>query len=181
MSDLFIAENCAPTLAGIKTGNLFSTEVTDIRTFRRELRRLNRMLTGKGIRVIPIRLHDGHALVYLYRPERLAEDMRDSETAALLKELGYTCANADSLVMELINRLDHRRSFPHEIGVFLSYPAKDVRSFMKNTRKGVKLVGCWKAYHNTAQAAHTFEQYKRCTASYCSALKRGVPLEQLVG
>lgn len=181
MSDLFIAENCAPTLAGIKTGNLFSTEVNDMQSFRSELRRLNRFLTKKGIRVIPVRFHDGHALVYLYRPERLAADMRDAETAALLKELGYTCANADSLVMELISRLDHRRKFPHEIGVFLSYPAKDVRCFMKNSRKGVKLVGCWKAYNDTSQARRTFEQYKRCTASYCNALKRGVPLEQLVG
>ncbi len=180
MSDLFIAQHCAPTLAGIKTGNLFSAEVTDIQGFRRELRRLNRILSKKGIRVIPIRFLNGRALVYLYRPERLARDIRDTETSALLKELGYACADADSLVMELIDRLDNCHRFPHEIGVFLSYPAKDVRSFMKNTRKGVKLVGCWKAYHDPSKAAHTFEQYRKCTASYCNALKRGITLEQLL-
>ena len=181
MSNEMLIRCCAPTMASLKTGNMFNCPFDSREEMTAELRRLNQILGPKGLRILPLRWRDGRALVYLYRPERLAEDMRDSETAALLKELGYTCASADSLVMELINRLDHRRSFPHEIGVFLSYPAKDVRCFMKNTRKGVKLVGCWKAYNDTTQARRTFEQYKRCTASYCSALKRGIPLEQLVG
>ena len=44
MSDHIIARNCAPTLAGLKTGSMFTTEYTDRQTLARELFALNTLL-----------------------------------------------------------------------------------------------------------------------------------------
>ena len=55
MSEELIVDNCSPTLAGIKTGNLFSVKITEGTDIISEVRRLNRELRKKGIRVHPQR------------------------------------------------------------------------------------------------------------------------------
>ncbi|MBR1914703.1 MAG: DUF3793 family protein [Lachnospiraceae bacterium] len=180
MSDQTIAENCAPTLAGIKTGNLFSTKVRDAVSFQKELCRLNHILTAKGMRAVPVRYMDGRALIYLYRPDRLSKDIRRREVAAILKEQGYTLESADRAVVQLVNKLKNQTEFPHEIGVFLGYPAEDVRAFMHDSHSGFKLVGYWKVYGDKEKAMKIFDSFSRCTATYCRAIKNGKSLEQLI-
>ncbi len=65
MSEELIIEHCSPTLAGIKTGNLFSVRVTGDNDINREVSELNKMLREKGIRVIPLRETNDHALRWL--------------------------------------------------------------------------------------------------------------------
>ena len=86
MSDQYIAKYCAPTLAGLKTGSLFTAACTDRNAFARELRELNGVLTRHGLRAIPLRYSDRRALIYLYRPEALTRDLRMPEAAELLRE-----------------------------------------------------------------------------------------------
>ena len=183
MSDQFIVENASPTLAGLKTGNLFSVEYTDGRTINEEICRLNHILTRRGLRAVPVRYMKHHVLIYLYRPEYLDRDMKDPDVAGILKEKGYSMAGADRCLVELISHLKRcsgKESFPHEIGVFLGYPAEDVRGFMKDTRQGVRTVGCWKVYGDPQKAESTFQRYRRCTDLYRKQLKNGRTLEQLI-
>ena len=58
MSEEQLVRNCAPTLAGLKTGNLFSCPYTCREELLDSLRQLNRRLGSKGIRAIPLRLRD---------------------------------------------------------------------------------------------------------------------------
>ena len=48
MSDEMIIEYCAPTLAGIKTGSLFSIHGEDPERVLHEVQRINRIFYGKG-------------------------------------------------------------------------------------------------------------------------------------
>lgn len=52
MSEELIVDNCSPTLAGIKTGNLFSVKITEGIDIISEVRRLNRELRKKGKEVV---------------------------------------------------------------------------------------------------------------------------------
>lgn len=171
-------EHCAPTLAGIKTGNLFSVhtekDITD------EIRSLNGILTKKGLRLIPVKKAEKYTLVYLYRPKKLRNDLCRPEAAEILKEKGYHCEDPNCCLVELVKHLEKDRDFPHEIGLFLGYPPKDVKCFMDNPCKGVKCSGCWKAYTNSSQAEKTFRQFKKCTEVYCRKAKGGRPLENMV-
>ena len=180
MSDLFIAENCSPTLAGIKTGSLFSVAYRDRSLINKEIRDLNHILTEKGLRAVPVRYTSDHVLVYLYCPSSLSRDFNKAEIWKILKEKGYTCANADRSVVELAHKLQENAEFPHEIGVFLGYPAADVRGFMKNTRLGVKLVGYWKVYDNKNEAKRIFSRYRKCTREYCRLVQCGKRLDDLI-
>ena len=65
MSEDLVIRHCAPTLAGIKTGNLFSCACPCKAALTKELCRLNRKLVPKGIRILPLKVRKGRALIYV--------------------------------------------------------------------------------------------------------------------
>ncbi len=179
MGDQLLIRLCSPTLAGIKTGNLFTVDVDDRDMFNCEVREFNARLSGKGIRMIPVRYWKGHVLIYLYRPAFLKRDFANDEVRRILKEKGYSYSNADRCVAELARHLAIDPSFPHEIGLFLGYPVADVIGFMKSPEEGVKYTGFWKVYGDKDAALKIFDRYKKCTEIYSRAHRAGKSLEQL--
>ena len=63
MSEDLLVRHCSPTLAGIKTGNLFSCPCASRTDLTKELSQLNKKLVPKGIRVLPLRVRRGRALM----------------------------------------------------------------------------------------------------------------------
>ncbi len=173
-----IVAHGAPTLAGLKTGNLFQVKNTG-RDMAVNLRRVNRMLTKKGVRIIPMRRSEKSMLMYLYRPDRLRRDLCCMDARSILGEKGYPCGDPDRCLLELIRHLQADEAFPHEIGLFLGYPPADVKCFMENPWKGLKCTGCWKAYGNQEEAEAVFARYTKCTQIYREAYNNGRPLERL--
>ena len=133
MSEDLIVRHCSPTLAGLKTANLFAAEYTSEEALRNDLRALNRVLVPKGLRALPLRRENGRALIYLYRPKRLAQDLKDAQAAALLEPIGYPCGCPERCVAALVRRLKEQSAFPHEIGLFLGYPCADTLKIARCT------------------------------------------------
>ena len=52
MFDKSIVEFCAPTLAGIKTANLFTCTYQDRSEIVKDIRRVNKLLAKKGIKAL---------------------------------------------------------------------------------------------------------------------------------
>lgn len=167
MSEEFLVQHCAPTLAGLKTASLFTCPCDDRQALTRFLRQQNSGLQAKGLRLIPLRYSDRKALIYLYRPGKLRADLSNREAKELLVARGYDPGRCECCVVQLTRRLRQSQDFPHEIGLFLGYPAEDVRGFIENKAKGCKCVGCWKVYGDEAAAQKKFAQYKKCTQVYC--------------
>ena len=180
MSDAFLVEHCAPTFAGLKTGNLFRISYADIEVFREELRRLNGILKKKGLRAVPVRMTAEFALVYLYRPDFLKRDLGCEEAARLLTSLGYEPQSVNRSVAFLARMMREKEAFPHEVGLFLGYPPEDVLGFMKSSREGVKCVGCWKVYGDEARARAAFWRFQRCREVFEENVQRGRKLEALI-
>lgn len=179
MGDNVLIRLCSPTLAGLKTGNLFTVDIDDREKFNKEVREFNSRLAGKGLRMIPVKYSKGYVLIYLYRPSFLKRDFANEEVCKVLKEKGYSYNNADLCVAELAKRLKLDSDFPHEIGLFLGYPVDDVLGFMKSPEIGVKYTGIWKVYGDKDSALKIFDKYKKCTEVYSRAYKKGLSLEQL--
>ena len=64
MSEEMIIQHCAPTLAGMKTGNLFTCPYQAKKELQKEIRHLNRLLASRGIRVLPIKYYEQKVLIY---------------------------------------------------------------------------------------------------------------------
>ena len=178
MSDEQVIRYCAPTLASIKTANLFSCAFTCQQEMLAHIRSLNLRLKGKGLRVLGLSYRDGRGLIYVYRPKKLSRDLQNDLAAGLLKACGYPCADENICLQCLIKRLEQQADFPHEIGLFLGYPPEDVDGFI-NRRGECKCCGFWKVYGDVDNAKKTFARYKKCTDIYCRLWLEGKSIEKL--
>lgn len=179
MCEEIVIRHGAPTLAGLKTGSLFTCPFGRPEAMQACVRCWNHRLAPKGVRVLPLRWQGDRALIYLYRPARLARDLQCPETRALLTDRGYCCDDPARCLARLMRRLREEGEFPHEIGLFLSYPPEDVRGFIHSPGCGFKCVGCWKVYGDEAAARQTFGRYRRCTEIYCARYAQGATMERL--
>lgn len=179
MSDELIVRQCSPTLAGLKTGNMFSVGFESKAGTIERIRGLNRRLAPYGLCMLPLRFTEKRVLVYMYSPERLRADLERPQVRELLSGLGYDLSSSCGCIARLRRRMGDGGDFPHEVGLFLGYPAEDVRGFIEN-RAGCKCVGCWKVYGDVKAAKMTFESFEKCTRDNCGRLRRGCTLEQLI-
>ena len=90
MSEEMILRHCSPTLAGMKTGSLFNCPCPDRQKLLCAVKELNRKLVPKGVRVIPLRTTKNKMLLYIYRPQKLKDDLSVSGAARLLQKYGYS-------------------------------------------------------------------------------------------
>jgi hypothetical protein len=179
MSEELLILHCSPTLAGLKTGNLFTCSYKERGDVPAFLRSWNISLRSKGVRLLPLRVKDGKALIYVYRPSLLHSVLRSDEVCSLLTQRGYCTDSCEKCVIQLMDRLGESAEFPHEIGLFLGYPPEDVCGFIENRACNCKCVGCWKVYGDEEAARKKFAQYKKCTQIYCDQWAKGKAIERL--
>lgn len=178
MSEEILIRHCAPTLASIKTGSLFTSRFESEEAMRGSLRELNRRIRSKGLYAIPLRYREGIGLIYLYRPQRLEKDLQQQDAVKLLADFGYQAGCPAAQLRNLALRLSKVEGFPHEIGLFLSYPPEDVDGFIRSPGEA-KYTGAWKVYGDVAAAQRTFTRYRRCTSNLMRRWQQGCPIEQL--
>ena len=178
MPEELVVRQCAPTLAGLKTGSLFRAACTDKKVLLAQIRDLNQRLREKGLCLIPLRFRDGNALLCLYRPARLKIDLKNELARRTLGNAGYLDESPERCIVNLIRRFQGEE-FPHEIGLFLGYPPEDVCGFIENKAGGCKCTGCWKVYGDADAAQKLFAKYKKCTDVYCALYAQGRSIERL--
>lgn len=176
MSIEFVVKQSGPTLAGIKAGNLFSVDCHDPCECKKIISDLNRQLSPKGVMVIPVRFWDGKVQVYVYRKKLLEAELGKGEAKEILEEKGYRLKGVCSLVSQLVKRLKEGESFPHEVGLFLSYPPRDVRCFLNKEENHCKGKSLWRAYGDEKKAVETSLRYKKSMDECLEMFRNGVPL-----
>ena len=130
MSEETVVRQCAPTLAGIKTGSLFPCPYDSREELLQDVRSLNKRLVPKGLCLLPMRYQGNRALLYLYRPRCLRRDLTNDLATEVLSGAGYQGKSCEQCVARLMHRLREGQEFPHEVGLFLSYPPEDVKGFI---------------------------------------------------
>jgi hypothetical protein len=179
MLEKMLIAHCAPTLAGIKTGNLFNCCFASTEDLRLEIEKANEKLNRKGIHLEILRKRNAGALILAYRPVRLRRDLQAKGAADFLSSFGYLKADPDRAIERLKERFAERGGFPHEIGLFLSYPLADVIGFIENEGQNSKCAGCWKAYRDEAEAMRLFDRYRKCGDVYRRMFAEGRSVLQL--
>lgn len=134
MSEEMIVKQCSPTMAGLKTGNLFASPDEDTLMLNKSISGYNKRLVPKGIRMIPLGKTGRRTLIYMYRPEKLRSDLSDEIARKILSERGYPVDNAEECVCTLARRVRNSKEFPHEIGLFW-----DIRPKMLKVLSEIKL------------------------------------------
>lgn len=175
----YLIDNCSPTLASLKTANLFNYRYSSTDELNKAVWRWNKELSVKGISVTVLRRRENTALIYVYRTEKLAEDFSRPGVARFMKRHGYENTNIGYCIDILREKLMNSEDFPHEIGIFLGYPLGDVIGFIDNAGKNSRCTGCWKVYCNECEAMRTFARFDKCRAVYQKMWANGRSIVQL--
>ena len=166
----------APTFAGEKPAVLLSFKKSQFEDFDAMLASFTPCFHCKGISVLRLVEGEEYVLVLFYRARRIARFLKRADARALLRSCGYDDdAPLAELLAELQRRMEIKKTFPHEIGIFLGYPPEDVRGFMENRAAGFKLIGCWKVYGDVDAAREKFKSFESCTRR-----SRGKALDEII-
>lgn len=116
---------------------------------------------------IELRVERESSLVLFYHPEAMEHALRDPANGAILARCGYP---VDDPLSELLKELQRRfrsgrNELPHEVGVFLGYPAKDVAGFMANLPRTPVEHGRWAVYGDAEESVARMTLYRRIEAA----------------
>ena len=176
-----LVRQCAPTLAGMKPGSIFCFNHSPLEVSRQKVCQWNKQLApfGLTVQILLERPGSSSVIVFVYRRDRLEQMLSDDAYQSFLAQAGYERTNLDDLLEQLAQRLRTQPEFPHEIGVFLGYPLRDVIGFIENHGRNFTCCGFWKSYGDPAEMQACFACYRRCIQTYVAMFEQGIPLERL--
>lgn len=178
MLEKYLIEHCSPTLASIKTANLFSISA-DTFDLMGNLSRWNDRLKRKGVSMEILFSGERRVLIYVYREDMLKRDLNTKCVREFMIECGYQEKSVKGYIDHLKTRLGETDKFPHEIGLFLGYPLGDVIGFIENRGKNSKFGGYWKVYCNEQETKKLFANFNKCRDVYKQLFDQGKTVWQL--
>ena len=96
-----------------------------------------------------------------YDREVLERVLKDAEVKTFLQKFGYSGDWAANRYLQELRSRFCRHDFPHEIGIFLGYPLKDVQGFISDYNSGVSVPqGRWRIYGDAASSLKTMNLYR---------------------
>ncbi len=154
------AYKAAPTLSRIKPSTLVSFSVKNRNLYTLWDNYKEDIVNSLGLCYFELKKTDDWVLVLFYDHDMLDEVTSNKTNQAFLRRMGYDSA------LTLAKRLNFLRErfqmmCPHEIGIFLGIPIKDVCSFIKHKGENFLICKYWKVYHNAEHAEHLFASYDR--------------------
>ena len=108
----YLIEYCSPTLARLKSANLFRISFSNRRELEQQLLARNRLLGQKGVQVLLLREEACQALIYVCRMDLLRQDLKKPGVGEFLKKQGYPTSTLGDTLSQLRQKL-LTQEFPH--------------------------------------------------------------------
>lgn len=182
----FLALECAEVLAGKKPANLINL-ANKRRSCGRNMYRLwathgLSLIEESELRVKVLTDRGTSVLLLLYRPSDLTALLSQKGAKAILGKAGYPPSADLQSALSVLQARTEGEGFPHEIGVFLGYPLKDVAGFMGLADIPFTCQGPWKIFGDPCQSLRLAETHRACRCAMSLKLDSGLnPFECLRG
>lgn len=172
-----VGRQCAPVLAGVKPSNLLIMEKGHEELLGWEL---------KGTRLARCLLYTSQRKDYwlLFEPAKVKAVMGDPQNESFLLSQGYERSlSLAGMLLQFRSRFagykEGRDGFPHEMGLLLGYPLKDVLGFIEHEGRDFKLSGYWKVYDDVDYAQAIFELYQYAKQAVLQLCRQGAELSDI--
>ncbi|WP_026840578.1 DUF3793 family protein [Citrifermentans bremense] len=138
------------------------------------------LIEASGLKVRVLADRGSSVLLLLYSQSALGALLDQKSVRVILQKAGYPEPDRFEAVL---SELEHRvegEGFPHEIGVFLGYPLKDVVGFMGWAPLSFTCQGPWKIFGNPVPSLELAENHRKCRCEMSLQLASGCnPLDCL--
>lgn len=112
----------------------------------------------------------GFIQLLFYMAEHFTHFLERRDVKVLLNRAGYRAPySADHALDQLAERFKST-SFPHEVGIFLGYPSKDVAAFLGWIKLPLACQGPWKMFGNPRSSLGLAEIFSSCRRSMAERL-----------
>ena len=174
----FLTMETAEVLAGVKPANL-------IRLANRTQpcgRNLYRLWQNYGVKMLKVSALDFFVLrssstehLLLFYDQGLLQRRLSGRTgAAFLRRCGYQHpGNLEDCLRKLRQRFKEE-TIPHEVGIFLGYPLKDITAFMGWTDRPATCQRDWKIFGKIHRSAALADVFARSRITMLEALQQGI-------
>lgn len=131
--------------------------------------------------MVMVERHDS-ILLLVYDRSVLEMLLSSKGVKTMLRKAGYQSERGtDVLLSEFASRFKSG-GIPHEVGIILGYPLKDVAGFMGVGRLKFTCQGPWRIYGDPSESLMLAEAYRWCRCRMAARLtKGGGPFDCLVG
>lgn len=151
-----ILYHTAPVLSGYRPGVLLSFVNNKRKIYDTWKTCGCKFICNTGIEYYELNETANSTAVLFYNRTNLMKVLSDSENVKFLRKFGYNnLLNLEDYLMKLNIRF--KSSCPHEIGLFIGIPLKDISGFIENEGNGYIESGYWKVYSNPVEARRIFE------------------------
>ena len=160
----------SPTLCTLKPSCLFSLKSNQYKENYEKIISLKKDLIPYGKHIRIIKRKDNLYLIFVYDRKLLESVIYTQVSLLYLESKGYLLnKDIDMMTSQLFSRLKGDISFPHEIGLFLGYPLRDVIAYEKDRGRTSLYTGLWQVYSRVEESCNIMQTYRKCTA-YCTKL-----------
>ncbi|TGE38239.1 DUF3793 family protein [Desulfosporosinus fructosivorans] len=148
------------TMVGVKPAELLNIPVNEGGTKNLALEELRvYFLRDKNIKLREIKTQNGRVQVLFYHSTSLDNALCNKVNLKFLRGLGYPQQySVEGYVNYLVTRLN-KKDFPHEIGLFLGYPLKDVLGYIGHPSLKLVKINGWKIYGNDKLSNKRYESF----------------------
>jgi hypothetical protein len=159
----FVVSSAAEVIAGVKPANL-------IRIIRRTLpcgRCMHQLwqehgvevLQGAALQVVTLRSDKDGILLLFYRPELLTKRLCSRTMQSFLAGCGYPQPLTLDTALAHLQTVCRSEESPDEIGMFLGYPAKDVRGFISGKSRPWQGRCLWRVYGPPGRSLRLYQHF----------------------
>lgn len=157
----FLVYNTSLVIAGVKPAVTIAMKKNNIKLYSNWNNFGKTFIKRINLEFVELRESNESIIIMIYDETILKKELNKKENLEFLIKLGYP---HEVETKEYVNTLKFRYEkyhCPHELGLFLGIPFKDVKDFMGCTTKKCLLCGYWKVYNDSSKAKTIFNQYDK--------------------
>ncbi|CAG7840116.1 hypothetical protein Z959_05190 [Clostridium novyi B str. ATCC 27606] len=154
-----ILYSIAPTLAGEKVSSLVNFNKTRKRNlYSFWMKYKEEIIDVLNIEYFELKKTEDMCVVLFYNDNQLTDILSNARNQKFLSRFNYSNFNSNIECLEILKER-YANLCPHEIGIFLGYPLKDVIDFVECPNKQCLLLGYWKVYNDIKDAQIKFNKF----------------------
>lgn len=119
------------------------------------------ILRTMKLQYLELRVEEESSLILFYHEEKLQRTLAEAGVRILLQKHGYPVEAGSSGMLAHLQERFAVEKIPHEVGVFIGYPLKDVKGFIEKLPRTPVHRGDWTVFGDAAESLERMSLYKR--------------------